>query len=779
MSDFGHVNSLRRHLILGCAIAALNAHPGFAQTAEPGGTGGSSPGGLEEIIVTAQKRSDRLIDVPISITAATGDQLAKLGVASGDDLQRVVPGFTAKPARTGVPIYSIRGIGLDDFGVGSSPTVSVSVDQVPLPFLIMTPAASMDIERVEVLKGPQGTLFGQNTTGGAINFIAAKPTANARLGADLTYGRFNEIDANGYISGPITDTLRFRIAAKHENRDGWQISETRPDDHLGTRDFTALRLLLDWTPADRLVIEFNANGWIDKSQTQASQFVGYHPTVPPGRADIFALIGTRPLTPPDARLADWFPGQSYRRDNSMFQFSVRGDWTASEQVTFTSISAYAKTQSAVPTDTSGVNFHLFDLDQRGNIKTFSQELRAAIALPYLNVTAGGNYQHDRTDDALGVYLDSSNSVVGPFFYNNILESANQKVDTFAGFASADIPITATVTAQMGARYTKQDRDFEGCLRDGGDSALANAIALLPTLAGLPYDPAPPGACVTLDSTTLQRLPTVTAQLNQSNVSWRAGVNWKPDTDMLVYANVTRGFKSGGFSPVPAVFAGQFKPVTQEQVTAYEIGARAALFERKLDVSAAVFYDDYLNKQLLGNEIFPPFGALPTLQNIPKSTAKGAELEASARPLRGLTLTIGVTYVDTSISRSFISSDPYGTVVDLKGESFPNAPRWQGDASAFYELPVSSELNAFFGGDVSTRSASQADFGNNPDFEIRPYTLVGLRAGIGASNDRWRVELWGKNVTDRFYVTNLFKPGDSLARFAGMPATYGVTLRTRF
>ena len=739
----------------------------------------ASGAGLEEVIVTAQKRSESLRDVPISITAVTGEQLAKQGINSTDDLQRIVPSLTYKPARTGVPIYSIRGIGFDDFGIGSSPTVSVSVDQVPLPFLIMTAAASMDIERVEVLKGPQGTLFGQNTTGGAINFIAAKPTADLEMGADLTYGRFDEIRVDGYASGPVSDTVRVRLAAKHENRDNWQVSETRPDDRLGSRDFTAARLLLDWTPSDVLNIEFNANGWVDKSETQAAQAVRYQPIIPPGRADIFALIGNRQPTPPDARLADWYPDQSYRRDNSMFQFSVRGDWTVNDEMTITSISAYAKSKSDVPTDTSGTNFHLFNLDQRGDIETVSQEVRVALDLEHVKVTAGGNYQHDRTDDVFGVYFDSSNSELGPFRYNRIVETADQKVDTLAAFASADLPITATLTAQIGVRYTEQDRDFNGCLRDGGDGALANAIALLPTFAGLPYSPVPPGACVTLDSTTLQPLPIVSDELDQSNVSWRAGLNWKPGSDTLIYANVTRGFKSGGFSPVPGVFAGQFRPVTQERVTAYEVGAKAALLDRRLEVSGAVFYDDYLDKQLLGNEIFPPFGALPTLQNIPESTAKGAELEINALPIRGLTLTVGVGYVDTSISKSFIVSDPYGTLVDIKDESFPNAPQWQGNAAAYYEFPVSSKLNAFFGGDVSSRSASQTDFGSNPDFEIDSYTLVGLRAGLGAEDDRWRVELWGNNITDRFYVTNIFKPGDMVVRLAGMPATYGVTFRTRF
>lgn len=782
MRDLGHFKSRRCRWVLGCAIAALNAPVAFAQTPASTSDGSSraSDVKVEEIIVTAQKRSDRLIDVPISVAAVTGDQLTQLGITSSDELERIVPGFTYKPARTGPPVYSIRGIGFDDTGIGSAPAVSVSVDQVPLPFLIMTPAAAMDIERVEVLKGPQGTLFGQNTTGGAINFIAAKPTEDLHSGFDVTYGRFDQIDGNGYISGPISDTLRFRIAALHENRDGWQISESRPNDRLGARDFSAGRLLLDWAPTDRLSVELNVNGWVDHSETQAAQYIAWGPTIPipPGSTNSRDLVGDRAPTPDKARLADWLPGQSFRRDNKQYQFSARADWTANEQVTLTSISAYSKLESDVPTDTSGTDLHMFDIDQIGDIETFSQELRAAIDVAAVKLTIGGNFEHDRTDDFYGVYYIANNNQIGPFSWNTFVQDANQKTDTYAGFASADIPLTATLTAQAGVRYTKQKRDFEGCLRDGGDGNLASAIALVPTLAGLPYSPAAPGECVSLNA-DFTRPDVITDKLDEDNVSWRVGLNWKPDTDTLVYANVTRGFKSGNFSPVPAVFVAQFRPVTQEEVTAYEVGMKASLLERRMDVSAALFYDDYKDKQLLGYESFPPFGALPTLQNIPKSTVKGAELNVSARPIRGLTLAAGGTYVRTRISESFTVSDVLGGLLDIKGDPFPNAPRWQGNASGTYEFPLSSNLTASFGGDVSYRSSSQSSFGDRATFRVDSYALLGLRAGIGAADDRWRVEVWGKNVTDKFYVNSIFKAGDTITRTVGLPATYGVTLRTRF
>lgn len=156
-----------------------------------------------DIIVTAQKRSERLTDVPISITAASGEQLAKAGVVSPGDLGKIVPGFTYQPSNYGPPVYSIRGVGFFDNALAGSPTVTVYVDQVPLPYLAMTAGATLDLERVEVLKGPQGTLFGQNSTGGAVNFLAAKPTRDLSFGLSGEYARFNQVSAGGFISGPI------------------------------------------------------------------------------------------------------------------------------------------------------------------------------------------------------------------------------------------------------------------------------------------------------------------------------------------------------------------------------------------------------------------------------------------------------------------------------------------------------------------------------------------------------------------------------------------------
>jgi iron complex outermembrane receptor protein len=733
----------------------------------------------QEIVVTAQKREERLSDVPISITAFTGDQLSRQGVSNPAELAKVVPGFTYQNSAYGVPVFTIRGIGLFDNSIGISPTVSVYVDQVPLPYLAMTAGAGLDVARVEVLKGPQGTLFGQNATGGAINYVAAKPTKDYEAGLDLTLGRFDTFNAQGYVSGPITDTLGFRVSVNNENRGDWQRSETRPEDTLGRRRFTAGRLLLDWEPTDRFKLSFNANGWLDKSDTLASQFIGFRLTLPPPRGypEVAAAIGNRPFAPNNPRIADWDPGIDFGRDDWLYQFAAQADWQISDLVTLTSITALTEFSTFALTDSDGTDYNNFRRAIDGQIKSFSQELRIVADLDAVNLTTGINYQDDKTQERNPTNYRGSNSGVGPFRYFTFDNVTNQQAKTYAVFATVDSALTDTLTAQLGSRYTKQNRDYQGCLRDTGDGALAAAIGFIPVIAGGAFNPVAPGQCVTLTN-AFQPAGLVTDELDQDNVSWRAGLNWKPSEDLLFYGNVTRGFKAGSFTPLPAVYASQLTPVTQERVTAFETGVKASVLDRLMSLTASVFYYDYKDKQILGSGNVPIFGTLPQLQNVPQSEVRGAEIDITLRPFDGLRLRAGGTYIKSRVTRSYLTPDPLGRVVDVEGEAFPNTPKFQAALDGEYSFRL-GEMAAYLGGNLVYRSASNAAFGENQTFRLRPYTVVDLRAGFGAANEVWQVEVWGRNVFNSFYWTNVNYAVDAISRAPGMPATYGATLRLRY
>lgn len=729
-----------------------------------------------EIVVTAQKRSERLVDVPMSVTAATGEQLDRLGITDSSQLDRLVPGFTFQKSNYGNPVFAIRGVGFFDTALAISPAVTVYTDQVPLPYAVMARGAVLDLERVEALKGPQGTLFGQNSTGGAINYIAAKPTSDLSAGLSLTYGRFDQADAEAFVSGPLSPTLKARLALRTEQRGDWQESYTR-DDSLGKKRFYNGRLLLDWEPSDTIRIGINLNGWIDRSDSQAAQFWQFAPTVPIPELPPFAVLPTYPVAPRNARAADWDAGKDFAADSRFGQAAVRVDWELGDAATLTSITAYDYLRNKGRVDVDGTSYSTLIVNHDGKVELFGQELRLAGRAGGLRWMVGGNYQHERADENLhsqDVNTTNSFTPAGTFSSSDAIN--NQTIETWAIFGGLDYDLTDRLTVQASARYTRQQRDFYGCAADSGDNEFATVFN---ALFGLGVGP---GECVTMaDNVSFAKLGAITDSLDEDNLSWRAGINWKPDGDSLVYANVTRGYKAGGFPTLPGIFKPQLQPVRQESLVAYEAGFKASLADRAVQLSGALFYYDYRNKQIQGYLPIPPFGNLPAIINVPKSTVRGAEIEATLRPVENLRISGGVTYVHSRVKADpappLNAYDAYGNVTSFVGEAFPNTPRWQFAADAEYSFPLAGDWSGFVGGNMAARTRSQAVLGETPGFEIGGYALIDLRAGL--ENDRWRITLWGRNVTNRYYRTNVAYVVDTSIYYAGMPATYGVTAAVRF
>jgi outer membrane receptor protein involved in Fe transport len=707
----------------------------------------------------------------MSISAIGGDKLKQAGVSNVADLTKIVPGFSFQPSDYGSPILTLRGVGLRNVAIAVSPTVSVYLDQVPLPFSEMTRGASLDLERVEVLKGPQGTLFGQNSTGGAINYIAAKPTHDVQGGASLTYGRFNEVDGDVTLSGPLSDTVRARVAVRTEQRDGWQKSLTR-DDSLGSRNFTTGRLLLDWDPSASLSLSLNVNGWLDKSETPASQFLEYAPQIPDGRQTLVPYLSSLARAPDKARWADWDPGVDFHRNDHMIQTALRADWTIAPETTITSITAYASFRQRSPIDNDGTAVNDLRLSIHGDIDSVSQELRVSGTAfgGGLKWVVGGNYESDITrDEQSGRFMGTNATGAGVDFdeFSNINHS---NIKSYAAFASLDYAITPQLLLQGSARYTRSIIDFRGCLADDGTGSLATSFSLISgtTIA--------PGACVTLDPVTFKPVPIVTNALKEDNAPWRAGISYRPTPGSNYYFNVTRGYKAGSFPTVPGFFPAQFAPVKQESVLAYEMGFKQSFLQGKLRVSGAAFYYDYSDKQILGY-ILTAFGNMPALISIPRSDIKGAEIQIDARPIRGWTVSAGASYIKSRVRSNFIGNDPLANPVNFKGEEFPGSPKWQASVDTQYDFALTSDLKAFLGGTLAYRSATQAAFGNLAISRLNGYALLDLRAGLEAG--KWRLQVYGHNITNKFYVNNIGRSEDTFSRTVGMPVTYGVTVSRKF
>lgn len=738
----------------------------------------------DDIIVTAQKRSERLSEVPLSVTAATGEQLARSGVTSPADLGKIVTGFSYQPSNYGAPVYSIRGVGFFDNAAAVAPTVSVYVDQAPLPYLVMTPGATLDLERVEVLKGPQGTLFGQNSTGGAINFIAAKPTHQLSFGATGDYGRFGRADFSGYISGPLSSTLGIRIAAKTEQGGAWQKSLTRPNDRLGDRNFTAGRMILSWEPSSVARLELNVNGWLDKSETQAAQYLSYAPTrsaAVGGYTDLQAVLLATPPAPNDNRAADWDAGRNYRQNSKFGQISLRGEFDLSDHVQLTTITSYSHLNYYLPVDSDGTRFSNFYGTTDAKIDSVSQEIRFSGDLSdgALRWMVGGNYGFDDTLESRKTEFVASNSGIGPLRFSEFRVFNNVDVETAAAFGSLEYKLSPTISLQGSARYTSQNRKAEGCLADTGNGELARAYSLISTS---PYSA---GQCVSFQSPVPAGPPPfvpvgglIRRNLDEDNVSWRGNLSWRPNDDLHLYVNVTKGYKAGSFSSLPLVFSGQYTPVPQESVVAYEAGVKASLLDRKVQLAGAAFYYDYTDKQILGY-VLTPFGNLPGLVTVPKSRVAGGELSVLLRPVSGLTINASATYVDSKVRGSYVTRDPFSTPIDIAGYAFPNSPKWQTTTDIEYAFPLGGSLQGVFGGNVSYRSHTTATFGGGSEFRIPSYALVDLRAGVESADGRWSAQIYGRNIFNQFYTTNVSHVVDTVSRVTGRPATYGIRLSYRY
>ncbi|WP_082594727.1 TonB-dependent receptor [Sphingomonas sp. Root710] len=786
-------SSLKSLMMLSCAASALFLTSAANAQATPDTSAAAPDNGYGDIIVTAQKRSERLRDVPMSITAATGDELRSRGIASTDDLGKLVTGFTAARTGTGMPVYFIRGVGFFDTTLGVSPAVTVYMDQVPLPYSPMSRGATLDLARVEVLKGPQGTLFGQNSTGGAINYIAAKPTDQFDAGFELTAGRFRQVDAEGYISGPIGEGLTARVAVRNEYRDEWQYNYVNGEKN-GKRRFLNGRALLDWQISDGAKLSLSASGWKDRSEAQQEQFVAFTPLVPVsagGRPAAFPFP-TFPPAPNNNRAAAFDPGGDLRQDTHFYQFSARGDFDLTDAVTLTSLTSYAKFKSFIPIDQDGTIYPMASTLISGNIRSFSQELRLAGTSGPVQWMIGGNYQNDTVKELFDsdVITSGAGFPGGTFLWNGFKMNNDQKVRTYSGFGSLDYALSDTLKLQGSVRYSKQDRDFSGCARDDGTGQIAAAFSFLASFAsGIPQV-IPPGGCATLNDAFIVA-PNNTGTLNEDNLSWRGSINYKPNDTTLLYASITKGYKSGSFPTLPASNTAQIRPVKQESIQAYEAGVKTSLLDRAVDLDGAVFYYDYSDKQLQGYVALPIFGNLPSLVSIPKSRVWGTEANALIRPVKGLSINAGITYINSKVqSDPSNPKGPYATPTQndsFIGQSFPFSPKWQSVVDAQYQFPISETVDFFVGASVSSRSSTKGTLlSGRPavapleaKLSIPGYSLVDGRIGVTSNDGIWRVELWGRNIFDKFYVTNANRGNDTTYRFTGMPATYGVTFKYRF
>ena len=827
-----------------------------------------------EIVVTANKREQSIKDVGMTIQAASAETLAARGIESLNDLGKLVSGFTYTESLYTTPVYTLRGIGLYDATFGAVPAVAVYTDQVPRNFPVMSDALDLDLERIEVLKGPQGTLFGQSATGGAVNYITAKPTNRLQAGVDGSFERFNKAKLSGFVSGPLSSTLKGRIAVRAIEGGDWQYSLSRPDDKNGNVSRIEGRGSLDWEPTPSVRIQANLTGALDRSDIQAPQYIKtnlniyssaalaaananpattnpygvvdnvlYAGLTTPGSSNFDnsflsrqntlvtrmnstnpalvaenypffsrAILGT-PAQPNSSRAAEWSVGTHGPSDNQYLQASLRSDINITDDVALTLISAYAKKTLKYTIDLDGTVAVLQNIPLTGRVRTFNQEIRLAGKSAKFRWMVGLNYDNAKTfqENDFATLHYAANDPLGTgdpaqFIHTN-RNTFKSKLETFGAFANAEYNITSNLKLNAGIRYTKNKQSASYCYHDPGEkvgvpgNVPATTAALFnflqPIFSGLPAASLPfirPNDCFPfgngLKGTTnnVAIIKPFVDSLTESNVSFRVGLDYKLSGGTLLYATVSQGYKAGLFSAIGAANTGQYTPAVQEKVLAYEAGFKAPIIDRVFDLNGAAFYYDYRNKQVRGRVLDRLFGLLEKMLNVPKSYIWGVEADARIRPVDGLTLTGSGTYLKSKVTSSF-STTPDGLAVyntggytgDFKGSELPYTPKFSANADINYEWSM-GEVTPFVGGGITYQGKQNGTFFNNvlkaSDFEIKGYSTVDLRAGVGAKDGSWQVTVYGRNVFNKVYTTSVTTFLDAQFRFTGRPAVYGLSAKFR-
>jgi outer membrane receptor protein involved in Fe transport len=798
---------MRSNRRLAALLLSLCAAAGRAQDAPPAPPPppvDDAPGQLqlgpriEEIVVTAQKREESINSVPVAITAVTGETLQALGVTDTRDLGAVVPGFTAADSGYNTPVYTLRGVGFNDTTYTATSTVGVYVDEASLPYSIMTKGADLDLERVEVLKGPQGILYGRNTTGGAINYIARKPTQRFDAGGSLGYANYDTVQADAYVSGPLGETLHGRLALNTTQAfEGWQRSLTRPDDRLGKQNKAAARGILDWTPLEDLDVSLTLSGWYDRSDSQAPQPIAISAQNPlvPGNLGVLVLAPQVRNAPTvaqgsnDITSADWCPCLDFKLNDSFWSATLKPVYHITDTMSLTTIVSNAQVRSHNSTiSQDGLNTANADQRINAGVTTSSVESRLAGQLgERFHWMIGANDAYDSGDEDHFIYVDDQSALFpDPVTGQSLLAT---RIDVFGYtraralgvFGSVDWEFLDNLKLTLGARYADEDRTFTGCSREPAESqgvGLLEAVFTTLSLKSALSSGDPSGASVVAKGDCLTLADNGSnkqffGELHEHNYPVRAILDWTPLDKLLLYASFNRGFKSGGFPVTNSSSQVQYTPVTQEKLDAYEVGSKWTVAEGLLHFDFAAFHYGYRDKQLLTRFKDPIFGPLPILRNAPHSHVLGAELAFQLTPLRGLFISGAGSYIKTRIDE-FTSTNIHGNQEDFAGHPFNFAPLWQYTALVDYDFPLTGALDLGLGMDYSFTGKTNSTLEGDPLYAHRPYGLTGARIRLGSNRGDWNVLLWGRNIFNTFSQLSIVQEGDTVDRLTGQPRRYGVT-----
>jgi iron complex outermembrane receptor protein len=726
-------------MVLACTPAAL--------AADANDTASSAPTAVETLVVTAQKRSENIQDVPISIQAFTGNQLQDLGIKSSVELAQVTPNMTiALVAGVGnQPIITIRGIGLNDYDTNNAGPNGVYVDEVYLSAPASQSFNTFDLDRVEVLKGPQGTLYGRNTSGGAINFVTRKPTDYATGTLHIEYSDYNTLNVEGGLGGPITHNLDGRIAFVVNESDGYVHNDLTGNDENGAHNY-AVRTQLLYKPTDNLKVLFNLHGgqvdnrpteyrhigdFVSGTQTQCTVAETYAGNC----VDLFGY-GT-----PKGFYEGAYNRQDHLKVNNLGA-SLRIDYTLGS-INLTSLSGFEHNDKIHPEDSDASPNRLLEINFGVRSNTFTQELRAAQSGNKYHWVAGLYFLSEalKQNQPLFILLDGDKFFGGPGAADGIafqaFDRSNQITNAYAAYAQGDYEFLDKLKLTFGARFTEEQKgfDYNGAIQyqEGGMDHFGPITTLANTHEG-------------------QR---------NSAFNYRVALDYHFTRDILGYASVATGFKSGDFngsflSNIPVEIALQLTPVKPEHVTTYEVGAKTTFFDGRLLLDAAYFYNQYNDLQVFVL-VNPPPGdtssfPVNVLDNAKAAHTQGVEAQITARPIQPLTISAQLGYLDTRLD-NYVADRAPGTP-DYSGNQLPNSPHFSMSGLVDYKVPLAhGGLDLQF--TASYKSHQFFDTTNDPYITQGGYWVENARVAYTLPNPKWEVAAFVRNLANAHYFLDKF------------------------
>ncbi len=757
--------------LLGSAVILplIATSPAHSQT-----TPEAQTGGITDIVVTARRRAETQQSVPIAITAFGAEALTARSVTQVSDLADATPNLTRTAGPTGGndAFFFVRGIGQVDSNPAADPGVGIYIDGVYLARIQGASVDAFDLDRVEVLRGPQGTLFGRNTIGGAVSLTTRDPGKDLAFAGRVTVGSRNRFDVFGAVDLPLSDTLGVRVSGGYRKQDGWGLNVYTGDRYSSVKNLSG-RIKLVWQPTADVKLSLSADALQARGTSAHTILAGARA----GATTPFAV----PL--PFDLLADTSTDlsknfESIKPQNDNDNRGVTGTLEVGlGGPTLKAIVAYRAVDQTAANDFDGTGYRLYDNIFDTQSKQLSGELQLlGDALDNrLSYVLGGyafreNVRHNNAI-CLGTNVGGNPFAAvrnqGGCIRNNQFFTLH--VESFAGFGQASFKVTPQLSLTVGGRYTRETK------RQAFDFFLDNRDGVVGFIPGFP--PPIPNFPTLSPRNPRVGVPT-TYNASFGEFTPKLGIDFKPSENVLLYASYSRGFKSGGFngrpSPTPT---GAFRPIQQydpEKLTAYEAGIKSDFFDRRLRFNLAGYYSIYDGIQLL---VIDPASGFFNTANAGKSEIYGFELEVTAKPIPAMTVYSNIGY----------THDRY-TQLDPRAVGFtfatrlPVTPRWTVGLGGDYRADLGTLGSLTLRADYNYRSSVYFGATNEPLEFGASRGLLNLRATYAPENEHFKLSVFGLNVTDKRYITNAQDVRNALGIAFASPSSpdeWGAELEVKF